>query len=114
MLKFAIAALLGATSCYGLRVGVVSDFHTMLAYDSQVSDADDCKPGGAKASEIAPIGRINCDPSPTLVDFMLQRFNQAFGSVDVILVTGDHVGHGISPHLGSETPAAFELVKENL
>lgn len=46
---------------------------------------------------------------------MLQRFTEAFGAVDVLLVTGDHVAHGVAPHYDeSPTEADWEAVKANL
>ena len=99
MLKFQIAVATAALTANALKVGVISDMHTNLAYDSWVSDADNCVAGGAKATEEAPLGRINCDPSTAMIDFMFQRFTDVYGEVDVLLVPGDFIGHGIAPHL---------------
>ena len=47
---------------------------------------------------------------------MLRRFNEVFTNVDVILVTGDHIAHKVSPHLSDEgaTKAQWDAVKANL
>ena len=93
---FAISAQAGS-----IKVGLISDLHLNLGYDSQASADDNCVSGGSGSSEsqTAPIGRIDCDPSETLVDYMLQRFKVVFGEVDVLLVTGDHVAHDIAPDI---------------
>ena len=59
---------------------------------------------------MAPLARFDCDPSSTLVDYMLTRFTESFGSVDVLLVTGDHVAHKVAPHLGEATKSKVDKV----
>ena len=101
-MRYSFAAALAATVAQAsIKVGIVSDLHMMTSYDQW---SVDCIPGTAElASEQAPIGRIDCDPSETLVDYLLQRFTEVFGHVDVILVPGDHVAHKVAPHL-DESP----------
>ena len=100
MFKLAFTCALASAVSEALRIGVVSDMHTNTAYSPTASEDDNCKGSSVafNSDDYAPIARINCDPSETLVDFMLQRFNEAFGQVDVILVTGDHVAHKVAPH----------------
>lgn len=45
---------------------------------------------------------------------MLRRFQEAFGSVDVLLVTGDHVAHDVAPDFGAATSKDWDAVKANL
>ena len=45
---------------------------------------------------------------------MLTRFTEVFGEVDVLLVNGDHVGHGIAPHHDVATKADWPVVRDNL
>ena len=45
---------------------------------------------------------------------MLQRFKEVYGEVDVLLVPGDLVAHGVSPHHDDATQADFDNVKANL
>lgn len=115
---FTLAVALAATNAYALKVGVVSDLHTNLDYSATVPESDDCKASNSSSpvpnDETAPIARIGCDPSSTLVDYMLQRFNEAFGSVDVLLVTGDHIAHDIAPDLGEEKSGDWAKVQANL
>ena len=59
---------------------------------------------------MAPLARFDCDPSSTLVDYMLTRFTESFGSVDVLLVTGDHVAHELAPDLGEATKSDADKV----
>ena len=70
MLKYQITAAGFALVSNALKVGVISDLHTNLAYDGLVSKDDNCVAGGSSADQQAPIGRNGCDPSPTLIDFL--------------------------------------------
>ena len=108
-----------ASSAQALKVGVISDLHMNPYYSATASEDTNCVASNDKdfetvTKDTAPIGRINCDPSPILVDYMLQRFTEAFGDVDVILVTGDHVAHGVSPHHGQGSPESWAKLKVNL
>ena len=59
-------------STYGLSVGVISDMHTNLLYDSTIDASDDCwSSGNTKAETPSAWGRFGCDPSQELVDAML-------------------------------------------
>lgn len=94
------AAAVGFTASQALKVGVISDMHTNLDYDSWASLDDNCAAwSSTKEGSQAPLGRIGCDPSLTLVDYMCQRFNEVFGDVDVVLVPGDLIEHSIAPHI---------------
>ena len=111
----AASASLAAT-CASLKVGVISDMHTNLAYDSWASIDDNCFASSAvKEDSQAPIGRFGCDPSTTLVDYMLRRFKEKFGEVDIVLVPGDSVAHGVAPHIEDvKLPDDWTAVKGNL
>ena len=118
---FATVLVAACAQAGSIKVGLISDLHLNLAYDQLASEDDNCVSGGSGSSEsqTAPIGRINCDPSTTLVTYMLQRFNEAFGEVDVLLVTGDHVAHDIAPDMDDITSEAqlseaWDAVRTNL
>ena len=109
-MKLQVAAAIAAASAKAtLKVGVIGDLHMNMAYDSMGSDSDNCIKGNSSDSyskiEEAPLARFNCDPSSTLVDYMLTRFTEVFGDVDVLLVNGDHIAHGIAPHHDVATEA---------
>ena len=44
----------------------------------------------------------------------MQRFNEAFGEVDLFVVTGDHVAHWAEPEVGQINPVRCLEMKENL
>merc|ERR1719232_2276485 len=103
------------TSAAALKVGVISDMHTNLSYDQLADVPGHCwAVSGPTASEPSPWARYGCDPSPDLVDAMLRRFKEKFGTPDVLLVTGDNVTHGISLTRDQATAQSYELVKENI
>lgn len=45
---------------------------------------------------------------------MLQRFVEKFGTPDLLLISGDHVGHGISLHRDEATAESYQAVKDNI
>ena len=70
---FASVLVAACAQARSIKVGLISDLHLNLAYDQQASEDDNCVSGGlgSISSQNAPIGRINCDPSTTLVTYML-------------------------------------------
>ena len=93
-------------------MGVLSDIHLNTEYDANGSEKDNCTSNDGK--ETAVLGRFECDPPYILVDYMLTRFSESFGDVDVLLVTGDHVAHDIAPDLDEATKADAKKVIANL
>jgi len=45
---------------------------------------------------------------------MLTRFNEKFGKVDVLLVTGDHTAHSVSAKDSDPTGSEYKAVKNNI
>ena len=109
MNKLQITLAIAANLANCLKVGIVSDMHMNLDYDAMGGDDDNCT-SSFEGQEMAPLARFDCDPSSTLVDYMLTRFTESFGSVDVLLVTGDHVAHKVAPHFGSATKTDADKV----
>ena len=115
MLKFQLATATAALTANALKVGVISDIHSNTAYNGWASEDDNCVSGSTVASEEAPLGRIKCDASPTLIDYMFQRFTEVFGTVDVIIVAGDFVAHHIAPeHKDADWSTAWPIVMANI
>lgn len=75
-----IAAHLLVASTYGISVGIISDMHTNLQYDSNIDASEHCWSSGTTLASVPSVwGRYGCDPSPDLVDAMLRRFVETFG-----------------------------------
>jgi hypothetical protein len=92
-------AALAVASAYGLKVGVITDLHYNPDYDSTISAKYDCvKQSGASSDAAAPLSRYGCDSNSALIDVMLSHFRDVFGKPDILLVTGDHVGHTIDDY----------------
>jgi len=94
-----IAAYASASS--SVKIGVISDIHFNANYDPTVSGSNCVQSTTSKSDTYAPIGRYGCDSSEVLVDHMLNRFKEKFGSVDVIIIPGDSVAHYTSLEPGS-------------
>ena len=110
MKVFASALLYASATAF--KVGLISDMHLNPYYDSTIDVADDCwSSGSTKADDVMALARYGCDPSAEFVEMVFQRFNEAFGEVDVMLVTGDFTGHDIDPHREDYTAEAWETFK---
>ena len=98
-----------------LKVGVISDMHTNTLYDPNIDPTDHCwSTGTAQASDRSSWARVGCDPSIDLVDAMLNRYVEKFGTPDVLLVTGDLICHNVSPDRGQGSAGSYQAVKDNI
>jgi len=82
-----------------MKIGVLSDMHLDIRYDPVASHKDDCRKtnGSSNSSEpYAPLGRFKCDPPQITFEYMVQKLLEQEGSLDLVVVNGDHVGHGIA------------------
>ena len=90
-------AMVGAILSMGvssLKVGVITDIHLHLRYNSLVSEDGECIDGWGYPTTInAPMGRYECDCPATLVETMFRRMKEAFGHQDVIFLAGDLPAH---------------------
>ena len=102
------------------KIGLISDLHYNLNYNPD-SSKDSCTSSSsfnsyeANGDPVANLGRYGCDANTDLIRTMLQRFNEKFGKVDVLLVTGDHTAHGVSAEEDDDhSGAEYEAVKNNI
>ena len=76
-------AVIGALLAMGgssLKIGVITDIHLHLRYNSMVSEDGECIDGWGYPTTInAPMGRNECDCPATLVETMFRRMKEAFG-----------------------------------
>ena len=80
-----------------------------MFYDSNTSKDSNCmRVDGTEAQNTSsPWARYGCDPSSELIDAMFQRYTEKFENPDVLLVTGDVVGHKISLHREEATEESY-------
>ena len=100
-LKTLSGALLASQTSYALKVGLLSDIHMHLKYDSltgtRIDEQGDCMEGSGEFTTVrAPMGRYGCDSPAILVEQMLTRLVDRYGKQDVILVTGDFAAHHLN------------------
>lgn len=114
MTKQFYIAILIAVAQANTRVGVFSDLHFNEIYNP-ASSANNCKNVTSNLNNelYAPVGRYGCDPSEALIDHMIARFKEKFGTVDVIIVPGDSTAHKVSAATGGTDlgGVAYEAVK---
>ena len=77
--KAIVGAILG-TGVSSLKVGLITDVHLHLRYNSLVSEEGECIDGWGYPTTInAPMGRYQCDCPATLVETMFRRMKEARG-----------------------------------
>lgn len=84
-----------------------------MNYDPTVEAKDKCAAGGRKDPVIAPLGRLGCDASVELTEYMMDLFTlENQNGVDYILLNGDLVGHKIAQDPGDDNQQMYELLKK--
>ena len=82
-----------------VKFGVLTDLHLNLDYQADLDAWKTyCNTGihEQKAKDLAPFGRPGCDSPQLLVESLMKQMKQQHGDLDVILVPGDLVTHGLS------------------
>jgi hypothetical protein len=100
------------------KIGLISDLHYNLFYNPD-SSKNSCTSSSqniveANGDPVANLGRYGCDSNTDLIRTMFQRFNDKFGKVDVLLVTGDHTAHSVSAKDDDPTGTEYTAVKNNI
>ena len=69
-----------------------------------------------QAAQWATLGRPGCDSPASLVELMASRLEQLDKDVDVVVLAGDFVAHGIAAHYGEPTHGGVlkEALEESL
>jgi len=61
-----------------------------------------------ESTDYAPLGRLLCDPPAILLESFIRRINETENDVDVVLLTGDMIGHTLSVEPGNDKPELYE------
>ncbi len=99
---FALLLLNAAATAANLKIATLSDLHLFPFYEpTTASRPGYCWPnsGAALLDQPAYFGQFGCDPPELLVRTMFEKMNYDHDNIDVILLTGDLVGHAISLEL---------------
>ena len=59
-------------------------------------------------TEYAPLGRLLCDPPSLLIETFMRRINETEDDVDIVLLTGDMIGHNLAVEPGHDEPELYE------
>ena len=84
----------------------MTDIHLNPNYQPDVSDVSYCI-GEDKAQQAAYFGRAHCDSPYLLVERLMQKMKAENPDLDVILVPGDLVTHGLAQSLGKSSPNKY-------
>ena len=87
-----------------LRFGAFSDIHADFRYDPETSNDFFCKVNNTavqnlsaledfRSSNYAPLGRFFCNPPQALFEMMLKKMKLVKPDLNVLLITGDFIGH---------------------
>ena len=99
-----LCLLVSSTVCLAsaFNIGVLSDIHILPIYDPNVNNTCYCSANCPalqnispllQSNDYAPLGRLNCDPPQDLTEAAIQRLKQEQPNLDLLIVTGDIVGH---------------------
>ena len=112
------------------KIGVINDYHMNIYYDQTTSDNAcwgsspislteiDTDSNSSKVKNIqqaepnAPMGRYGCDPPKVTFESMLKLLKKDLGNVDVLLIPGDVVAHGVPIDPASPLKGDYALLKE--
>lgn len=84
---------------------VLTDIHLDPFFDSEYSNATFCRDPSIPIDHLTSSyewGRYGCDCSELLVETMLDEAQKMSEDSDVIILTGDYQGHGLSVLPGEE------------
>jgi predicted phosphodiesterase len=106
-----------------MKVGVMSDVHILPMYSAEVNNTCYCSVGCAgqnkfipldmQSNEYAPLGRLYCDPPQQLTEYMIKKLKLEQPDLDVLIITGDIVGHTYSQDLnGPYNPASYATLMQ--
>ncbi|CDW83200.1 UNKNOWN [Stylonychia lemnae] len=114
-----------AVATNALKFAVLSDMHLQPYYDPNIDAQHFCQNYFIKnklklsyqdlitSSDYAPLGRLLCDPPADLIESFMRRINETEGQVDVILLTGDMIGHNLAVNPGvTDKPELYQKLLE--
>ena len=90
-----LSALLAATNAKKVKFGVMTDIHLNQNYKPDSSGDQYCI-GDKVADQIANFGRAHCDSPYLLVERLMQKMKAENPDLEVILIPGDIVTHGLA------------------
>ena len=119
----AVLAALALSVASAIKVAVLSDVHIMPNYDPLMNNTCYCTVGCTSrnpylkplfySNEYAPLGRVFCDSSYDLAESMIRKLKLEAPDSEVIVITGDIVGHGYSQELKNPySESKFETLKQ--
>ena len=88
-------ALLAATNAEKVKFGVMTDIHLNPNYKPNISGDQYCI-GDKEDDQIANFGRAHCDSPYLLVERLMQKMKAENPDLEVILIPGDIVTHGLA------------------
>ena len=86
-------------------MGVLSDIHINPFYRDNITRLSYCEDNGVKTrytDQLAPLGRMGCDPPVELLRRFLVKINETEPDLDFLFMPGDFIGHAIPMPNSSE------------
>ena len=93
----ALSSLCGLSLAW--RAAILTDVHIDPTYQANITAASYCSNKGdgkeVYTDQLAPYGRLGCDPPAATLELMLKRMRDQEMGVDLLFMPGDFVGHTI-------------------
>ncbi len=95
----------------GWKAAILTDIHIDPGYQDNITSASSCRktPDGTEVytDQLAPYGRLGCDPPLVTLELILKRMRDQEQGLDLLFMPGDFIGHGITIYEGQP----FDLAK---
>jgi hypothetical protein len=103
-------------------VGIINDLHYEPFYQSGSDVQRSCRSNnsplawitGFTALNASPFGEYGCDAPERLINLMLDKLNEIDPNIDVLLVSGDFVAHGLTVEVGDFLHDQYAILKESI
>ena len=99
------------------KAAILSDVHVDPTYQTNITAEAFCatRPDGKEVytDQLAPYGRLGCDPPAATLELFLKRMRDQELGIDLLFMPGDFLGHSI-PILNGRPfdPVKYQTLKE--
>lgn len=109
-------------TCQIVRVAIINDIHYEPFYEEGTEVERFCRKSNSPLSWItrftalnaSPFGEYSCDAPERLINLMFDKLNEIDPNIEVLLVGGDFITHGLSIELDDVIHDQYDLLKESI
>ncbi|CAI2369527.1 unnamed protein product [Moneuplotes crassus] len=123
-LSFVLSILLATTlaGTYKVKVGIINDLHYEPFYQTGSDIQRYCRSDnsplkwitGYTQDNASPFGEYRCDAPKRLINLMLDKLDEIDPDIDVLLVSGDFIAHGIAVEITDKVHDQYQILKDSI